>query len=104
MSACAASGQDPGHTRRQAKPAGAVAPHLILAAVRELLEDVASRHAEVLGGEEEGTGSDEAAVCQGSQRCPLSIRQASSCMPCLPLLTGLHQAKRSFWVKVVSGL
>ncbi len=53
--------------------------HLVLAAVGELLEDVTSQHAEVLGGEEVGTGSDEAAVCQRGQRSPLSVRQACPC-------------------------
>ncbi len=57
----------------------ACASHLVLAAVGKLLESVTSEHAEVLSVEEVGTCSDEATVCQGSQRCPLSICQAGAC-------------------------
>ena len=55
------------------------AVYLVLAPVGELLEDVTGLQAEGVRGEEVGAGSDEAAVCQGRQRSPLSIGQASAC-------------------------
>ena len=53
--------------------------YLVLTAVAELLEDVTGRQTEVLCGQEVGTRSNEATVCKGCQRSPLSIYQAASC-------------------------